>query len=165
MPLVSPAHLLLTYMNADTPRLCVNRARVHHLNSVHGVFLRPGLIRLGMDMLPLASLNSMTLLGAEMVGRTYGGGILKIEPKEADVLPLPAPALVEEACADLVALRPRIARVLDRGRATDASEIIDEVLLVRHLGLRPVEAAALRGAHAAMQARRRAREADPGDCT
>ena len=33
----------LTYMNADTPRLCTNRARVHHLNSVHGVYLKPEL--------------------------------------------------------------------------------------------------------------------------
>lgn len=163
VPLVPPAQLLLTYMNADTARLCANRARVHHLNSVHGVFLRPGLIRLGMQVLPLAALNSMTLLGAELVGRAYGGGILKIEPKEADVLPLPAPALVEKARSDLVALRPRIARILDRGRVTDAAEIVDEVLLVRHLGLRPVEVAALRDAHAAMQGRRRAREAGPGE--
>ncbi|MDQ4024494.1 MAG: SAM-dependent methyltransferase [Actinomycetota bacterium] len=163
VPLVPPAHLLLTYMNADSLRLCVNRAQVHHVNSVHGVFLRPGLIRLGVDVLPLAALNSMTLLGAEMVGRAYGGGILKIEPKEADVLPLPAPALVEEARADLVALRPRIARILVGGRVTEAAELIDEVLLVRHLGLRPVEVAALRGAHAAMQARRRAREAGPDE--
>ncbi len=163
VPLVPPAHLLLTYMNADSPRLCLNRARVHHVNSVHGVFLRPGLISLGVDVLPLAALNSMTLLGAELVGRAYGGGILKIEPKEADVLPLPAPALVEEARAELVALRPRITRILDRGRVTEAAELIDEVLLVRHLGLRPVEVAALRGAHAAMQARRHAREAGPGE--
>jgi adenine-specific DNA-methyltransferase len=30
-------------MNADTPRLCANRARVHHLNSVYGVYFREGL--------------------------------------------------------------------------------------------------------------------------
>src|SRR4029079_10654501 len=55
VPLVAPAELLLTYMNADTPRPCTNRARVHHLNSVHGVFLRPEGKRLGMDYLSLAS--------------------------------------------------------------------------------------------------------------
>lgn len=37
VPLVPPADLLLTYMNADTLRLCTNRAGVRHLNSVHGV--------------------------------------------------------------------------------------------------------------------------------
>ena len=48
VPLVRPADLLLTYMNADTPRLCTNRARVHHLNSVHGVYLRRAVRRLAM---------------------------------------------------------------------------------------------------------------------
>ena len=81
VPLVKPADLLLTYMNADTPRLCTNRKSVYHLNSVHGVYLRKGLRQLGMDLLPLASLNSMTLLGAETVGRAYGGGMLKLEPR------------------------------------------------------------------------------------
>ena len=71
-------------MNADTPRLCTNRAQAHHLNSVHGVYLTGPLRRLGMDLLPVAALNSMTLLAAETVGRAYGGGMLKLEPREAD---------------------------------------------------------------------------------
>ena len=41
VPLVPAADLLLTYMNADTPRLCTNATRAGHLNSVHGVYLRP----------------------------------------------------------------------------------------------------------------------------
>ncbi len=36
-----------------------------------------------MELLPLAFLNSATLFSAEMVGRSYGGGVLKLEPKEA----------------------------------------------------------------------------------
>ncbi len=87
VPLVPPADLLITYMNADSPRLCANHARVHHVNSVHGVYLRPELRELGLDLLPLGALTSMTLLGAETVGRAYGGGMLKLEPKEADRLP------------------------------------------------------------------------------
>jgi len=39
VPLIRAADLLLTYMNADTPRLTTNRAKAHHLNSVHGVYL------------------------------------------------------------------------------------------------------------------------------
>jgi len=84
---VRPADLLLTYMNADTPQLTTNRAKAHHLNSVHGVYLRGELREAGQRLLPLGSLTSMTLLGVETVGRAYGGGMLKLSSNQggADV--------------------------------------------------------------------------------
>lgn len=162
VPLVPPAELLLTYMNADTPRLCTNRARVHHLNSVHGVYVWPELKRLAMDYLPLASLNTLTLLGAETVGRAYGGGMLKIEPREADRLPVPSAVLVKETRNELAAIRPRLTRLLAAGHLTDAVHIIDDVLLLGALGMSIAEVDALREAHAELSARRRARGGRPG---
>ena len=91
VPRVGVPDLLLTYMNHDTPRLVANEAGVTYLNSVHGVTLQPEHRKLGRDLLPIGVLNSLTLLGAELVGRSYGGGILKVEPKEADLLPVPVP--------------------------------------------------------------------------
>lgn len=157
VPLVAPADLLLTYMNADTPRLCTNRAKVHHLNSVHGVYLRPESRRLALDYLPLVSLNSMTLLGAETVGRAYGGGMLKIEPREADRLPMPSPALVEATKKGLSEVRPQMARFLRAGRLTDAARLVDDLLLVGELGMSRADVRALRDDHAALTARRTAR--------
>lgn len=157
VPLVKPADLLLTYMNADTPRLCTNRARVHHLNSVHGVYTRPEVKRLAMDYLPLASINSMTLVGAETVGRAYGGGMLKVEPREADRLPMPSPALVESAKAGLAEIRPQVGRFLRSGRLTEAARLIDDLLLVGALGMKRSDVKALREAHAELTARRVAR--------
>lgn len=157
VPLVPPADLLLTYMNADTPRLCTNRAKVHHLNSVHGVYLRPGLRQLGMDLLPLASLNSMTLVGAETVGRAYGGGMLKLEPREADRLPVPSPALLTAARKHLSNIRPQMATHLRGGRLTEAARLIDNILLVGELGMARSDVKSLRDAHADLTARRTAR--------
>lgn len=128
VPLVEPADLLLTCMNADTPRLVTNRAMAHHLNSVHGVYLRDGLGGLGRDLLPLASLNSVTLLHAEMVGRSYGGGILKIEPREADRWLVPAPQLISARAAPLRAARRRVGALLDRGELIDAVRTVDDAL-------------------------------------
>ncbi|MCV7284242.1 N-6 DNA methylase [Mycolicibacterium wolinskyi] len=128
VPLVEPADLLLTCMNADTPRLVTNRAKAHHLNSVHGVYLRDGLSGLGRDLLPLAALNSATLLHAEMVGRSYGGGILKIEPREADRWLVPAPRLIAERSSQLRDVRRRIAALLSRGELLGAVRIVDDAL-------------------------------------
>lgn len=161
VPEVRSADLLLTYMNSDTARLCTNRAAVHHINSVHGVFLRPGLRRLGMDLLPLASLNSVTLLGAETVGRAYGGGMLKMEPREADQWPLPSPALLQAKGADLAAMRPRVTRLLRDGKLLEAVGLVDLVLLGDGLGLPEQDLSLIRGARDDLVARRVARGREP----
>lgn len=157
VPLLPPADLFLTYMNADTPRLCTNRAKVHHLNSVHGVYLRPEHRRVGKDLLPLAALNSMTLLGAETVGRAYGGGMLKIEPREADLLPVPSPGVVQAARAALSAIRGRMITRLRSARLLDAAALVDDVLLIGELGMSRTQVRALRDGHADLSARRTAR--------
>ena len=157
VPLVKPADLLVTYMNADTPRLCANEAGVHHLNSVHGLFLRPGLRDIGMRLLPLGALNSITLLGAETVGRAYGGGMLKLEPREADLLPVPSAESLRAAEGALLEHRDTLAAALRDRRLQDAVRLVDEVLLAGQLGLSPREVSALQAAHAALRARRVAR--------
>jgi hypothetical protein len=157
VPYLKPADLLLTYMNADTPRLAANQARTHHLNSVHGVYLRTDLRADGMSLLPPASLNSLTLLGAELVGRPYGGGMLKIEPREADQLPVPAPSLVRAHAAELRAARTSVRRRLREGDLLGAVEIVDRILLTGGMGLSGRRLGALREDHARLSARRRAR--------
>lgn len=128
VPLLAPAHLLLTCMNADTPRLITNRAAAHHLNSVHGVYLRDELTALGQDLLPLASLNSATVLHAEIVGRSYGGGILKLEPREADRWLVPSAELIVARAGQLRAARRAVAGLLAKGRLLDAVQTIDGAL-------------------------------------
>ena len=74
---------LITYMNSEVVNICSNEAHAEYLNSCHGLVLNDDAKGLGMELLPLAFLNSATLFSAEMVGRSYGGGVLKLEPKEA----------------------------------------------------------------------------------
>ncbi|VEG58188.1 methyltransferase small [Mycolicibacterium aurum] len=157
VPYLRPADLFLTYMNADTPRLTTNRARAHHLNSVHGVYLRDDLRHTGMNLLPLAALNSVTLLGAETVGRAYGGGMLKIEPREADVLPVPAPELVRRNAEQLRQIRPAVAARLREGRLLDAVALVDDVLLTATSTMTERALRAVRRDHASLTARRTAR--------
>lgn len=89
-----PPDFFFTYMSHRFPRLVTNDAGVSFLNSMHGLHLAadaPDFVR---RALPLAMLNSLTTLGAELGGRSYGGGVLKLEPREAALLPAPPlPAL------------------------------------------------------------------------
>lgn len=163
VPLVAPADLLLTYMNADTPRLTTNTVGAHHLNSVHGVYLTDEHRALGRELLPLASLNSATLVGAEIVGRAYGGGMLKLEPREADDLPVPSPAAVLECAEALRAVRPRVRDHLRAGRLLDAVRLVDQVILHDGSSLDAAGVSDLEQAYAMLAARRRARGTNAKD--
>jgi len=157
VPRVAAPDLLLTYMNYDAPRMVTNGAAVTYLNSVHGVKLRTEAKEVGRAILPLASLNSLSLLGAELVGRAYGGGLLKVEPREADLLPVPSFAVLAEASDSLRSLQPHLAKHLRGGDLDGAVSRVDRVLLIDHLGMRRAEVAELRVAREVLFARRRTR--------
>lgn len=135
VPVVPVGDLFLTYMDRDRPRLITNEAAVHHLNSVYGVQLAPDRRSLGRALLPLASLNSVTLLGGELVGRAYGGGLLKVEPREADRLPMPSPTLVQDHATELEKLEPQLSCALRSRDLRKAVELVDGVILEKGLGL------------------------------
>lgn len=155
VPVLKAPDLFLTYMNADTARLTTNAVGARHLNSVHGVYLTDERRELARDVLPIASLNSMTLLSAELVGRSYGGGILKIEPREADRWWMPAPALITQHRDALAELKPRVQRLLQVRNLLGVVELVDAVLLQNVLS--GDELAAIAGDHRAMTSRRTVR--------
>lgn len=128
VPLVEVPDLFLTYMNHDRPRLVANHAGVQILNSLYGVRLAEDRRDTGRALLPLACLNSVTLLGAEVVGRSYGGGLLKLEPREADTLPVPSLAVVTREADRLAALRPKVEAALAAGAIEAATALVDPVL-------------------------------------
>ena len=154
VPVVPAPDLFFTYMDHERPRLIANQAGVLHLNSLYGVKLHPGRRRLGADLLPLAALNSVTLLGGEVVGRSYGGGLLKLEPKEADRLPVPSAALLARLRPRLFKLRAPVEADLRRGDLAAAIERVDRELLERGLGLGEADLADLRRARGILFSRR-----------
>lgn len=157
VPIVAVPDLLLTYMDHDRPRLVTNDTRAYHLNSLYGVALRRGLRDLGRDLLPLACLNSVTVLGGEMVGRSYGGGLLKLEPNEADLLPVPSEKVLREAGPELRALRPQLSTALRRSDIMAAVNLVDRVLLRESLGLSAKTVSSLSEAREFLFSRRIAR--------
>lgn len=78
---------LIPYMSHFGPRLIVNRPGTRNSNLLHGVSLLPGAP--SVRALAVAMCGSMTLLSAEIEGRAYGGGVLKLETREAERLRIP----------------------------------------------------------------------------
>ena len=131
VPRVSPPDLFFTYMSHRYPRLVRNTARASFVNSMHGVRLRGDAPANAASALPLLCLNSVTMLGAEIYGRSYGGGVLKMEPSEAASLPVPGPGALNGAFKRLQAERPALDRQLKAGRWTSVVKRVDEVCFRR----------------------------------
>lgn len=154
-PLPEPPDLFFTYMNHGTPQLAANYARLHYLNSVHGLYLEADKVDLA-ELLALAALNSATALSAEVTGRAYGGGILKMEPREAARLLVPSAEVVRAHETELREVMAAARRSLHEGRLDDVRAMVDAVIL-DELSSSHIDLATLRRASEAMRHRRHTR--------
>lgn len=85
------------------------------------------------------------------MGRSYGGGVLELEPHEAEQLPLPRP---ECADADLVG---DVDLLLKAGELDKALDVVDRRVLIDALGVPPRAVADCRAAWAGLRDRRKRR--------
>src|SRR6266496_1485729 len=157
-PAVTPPDLFFTYMSHRYPRLIANTAAVTFLNSMHGIRLAADAPSTAKRALPLLTLNSVTMLGGELFGRSYGGGLLKMEPREAAVLPVPRGQVLDDAWARIRPERDKLERWLLAGRWADVVRRVDDVLLRDVLGLSAGEIAGIADAARALRRRRIGKE-------
>lgn len=130
VPGVTTPDAFLTYMSDVVPRLCLNQAQVVSSNTLLNIRLPriPAALR---KAFVTAFYNSATLLSCERVGRSYGGGVLKLEPREADRILVPSVELVARHKSTLLKLASGIDTVLRNGREgclETAAAAVDAVL-------------------------------------
>ena len=96
--------------------------------------------------------STLSFLSAELEGRSYGGGVLKLEPTEAERVRIIKPdALSEEALRTSWKALDKAARARDFEGIT---KVTDEILLGRQLGLSDGDIEALRAGAKALRERR-----------
>lgn len=117
------------------PKIIVNQADATCTDTIHRVKLRNGMKA---GVIAAGFLNSLTFAFSEVVGRSYGGGVLELEPNEAERLPLPLNG------AEKLDLR-QIHNLLLNDDIEGVIAITDKLLLIDGLGMSQREAKMVRG--------------------
>ena len=157
-----PPDFFFTYMSHRFPRLVANDAGVTFLNSMHGLHLVAGMPDFVRRALPLAMLNSLTVLGAELGGRSYGGGVLKLEPREAALLPVPPLQALESFWNIVKSEWKHLNHQLGSGDWDPVVNLVNDALLRSTMGMSTTRVQLLRHACDTMRDRRLGMTRVPG---
>lgn len=135
----------------DAPLLVANKARATSTDTIHRVRFKR---KLSAPKLAAAFCNSLTFAWAEVCGRSYGGGVLELEPREAEELPIPleAASAIDEGKLD---------DILRKGGIEAGLDYSDPILLGEGLGMSISEVKAVRACWVQLRDRRKNRRHSP----
>jgi adenine-specific DNA-methyltransferase len=137
-------------MSASWPRVIVNRSGYTCTNNIIRLSWKGQRKSTDWTRLALGSLSTLSQLSAELVGRSYGGGVLKLEPTELTRLAIP---LIPQ---DVIqALARSVDNLLRQNKQGEATNAIDNALLDVYPNLTKKKLALLRSARDALFLRRR----------
>lgn len=109
------------------PRLAANDAEVTCTDTLLRVTMREDV---SAHALSQHFVNSLTFLWAEILGRSYGGGVLEVMPSEAEMLPVPAPTFSLPRSGSV-----QIDSLVRSGEIEAALDLGDEIFLGDQLGI------------------------------
>jgi len=150
---VPPA--LMPCMSAAWPRLVVNQSRYTCTNNILRILWKEERPAEDWLRLALGTLSTLSQLSAELVGRSYGGGVLKLEPKELARLVVP---LVPVEASD--GLARKVDSFLRQNKLSEATDTVDSALLASNIGLATAKLEQLRAARNRLFLRRRQHRQD-----
>jgi len=147
VPSVWPADALLLRQAGDMPRLVHLTKKCASTDTIHRVrWHQPSLGKRHVA----GFLNTWSLIACELMGRSYGGGVLELMPSEANSIPVP-PAMEQlDAAFDAVDERVR------QREFAAAIELVDAVVTARRFSASDRQTA--RGILAKLIARRKTRQ-------
>lgn len=132
----------------ERPRIIVNETPATCTDTIHRVRCKAGV---DVRRLAACAYNSLTFALAEVMGRSYGGGVLELEPSEAENL------LVPYDMAQNIDIRI-LDELLRNNMADKALDYCDKILLLDGLGLNLKEVTEFRSIWSSLCQRRAARK-------
>ena len=126
------------------PLLVLNKTRATSTDTIHRVRFKKGI---NGDILAAIFFNSLTLAWAEVCGRSYGGGVLELEPREAEEIPLPYKE-------DLKIDPKKVDDLLRQNCHEEALDYVDGIVLKDYLGFDKLMVRRIRNAWEELRDRR-----------
>ncbi|EJL7000994.1 N-6 DNA methylase [Vibrio cholerae] len=120
------ADCFLSYMIHLGPRMVVNKAKLNCTNSIHKVIFREKTPALVKQAFATTLLSTYSQFSAEIEGRAYSSGVLKIEPSAGRNIKV---LFTNNCVEDLVAIKTDVERELQEGDHKMATELVDDVLI------------------------------------
>lgn len=116
----------LSYMNHHGPRLVLNNQNLNATNSIHRVYFNSSLSAHEKKLIAISLLTTYSQLSAEICGRNYGSGVLKLEPSEARNIRIALPTTTNRMLINTTF--SQIDRLLRRGNIDAAHKLADEFI-------------------------------------
>lgn len=108
------------------PRLIINEAKAYTTDTMHRVFVKPGI---NINAFTASYYNSLSLAFTEVCGRSHGGGVLELMPNEAERVILPYHKDNEVLLLQIDKL------IRNKSDIEDILKITNQIILKEHYGL------------------------------
>ncbi len=133
----------------DYPKVILNKTNASSTDTIHRVKLKT---KITPEIIALSFLNSLTFAFSEILGRSYGGGVLTFEPSEIEEMPMP------------ILINPKmdfkkIDNLIRERKIQEALDIVDQELLIKQLKFTNQEVKTLRNIWVKLSNRRKNRKA------
>lgn len=143
VPMQPPPDAFLTYMSGSIVRLVLNYAKANSTNNIHNVNFKKPIDDELIKAYTVSFYSSLTALSTEIVGRSYGGGVLKLEIGEAREIMIPNLSCASStAISHLAKMFHRVDSLL-RTDSVEATKQIDQFVLRDVLNLSDLDVRAI----------------------
>lgn len=120
VPGVWPVDALLLRQAGEIPRIVHLNRKYTSTDTIHRVrWQNPSVGKLH----AVSFLNTFTLIACELIGRSYGGGVLELMPSEANSIPLPHPTI------ELKAIFNEVDSLMRDRNFNRAIELVDNIVI------------------------------------